>query len=126
MKDETLVWINYSKENLDSSKILLESDLYNPCLQNVQQSVEKSLKAVIIERSFPFKKTHSILELKNIINDMVLNSILPDDDCDFLDSVYLPSKYPLMSVLPDYLPDTEICRKAIIIAESVYIYVNKL
>jgi uncharacterized protein (UPF0332 family) len=35
MKDETKLWLNYSKENLDSAKILLESKLFNPCLQNI-------------------------------------------------------------------------------------------
>ncbi len=41
MKDETRIWLEYAKENLKSSKVLLESKLYNPCLHNVQQRVEK-------------------------------------------------------------------------------------
>jgi len=49
MKDETKIWLNYSKENLEASKILMESGLFNPCLQNVQQCVEKSQKALLIE-----------------------------------------------------------------------------
>ena len=41
MKDETKQWLNYADENLQSSKILLESHLYNPSLQNSQQCIEK-------------------------------------------------------------------------------------
>jgi len=34
----------------------LDSSLYNPCLQNVQQAVEKLLKALIVESSLKLKK----------------------------------------------------------------------
>ncbi len=64
MKNETMIWLEYAKENLKSSKVLLESKLYNPCLQNIQQSVEKAIKAILIEKSIVLKKTHSINELK--------------------------------------------------------------
>jgi HEPN domain-containing protein len=49
MKNETQNWIKYSGDNLQSAKILLKSHLYNPCLQNVQQTIEKALKAIFIE-----------------------------------------------------------------------------
>ena len=65
MKNETKVWLRYSKENLDSAKVLVESKLFNPCLQNVQQSVEKSLKALFIENSVKLLKSHNISELNN-------------------------------------------------------------
>ena len=37
MNDETQIWLKYSKENLDSAKILLDSKFFNPCLQNIHQ-----------------------------------------------------------------------------------------
>jgi HEPN domain-containing protein len=64
MKNETKNWIKYAIENLESAKVLIDSQLYNPCLQNAQQSVEKALKALLIEHSIKFFKTHSISELK--------------------------------------------------------------
>ena len=126
MKDETKIWLYYSKENLDSAKILLESKLFNPCLQNIQQSVEKLLKALLIENSIKLKKTHSISELKNILANNGLNIDISDEDCEFLDSIYLPSKYPLVGVLPYYDPDFEICNNGISIAQNVFSYVNKI
>ncbi|MDO9549058.1 MAG: HEPN domain-containing protein [Candidatus Marinimicrobia bacterium] len=119
MKDETKTWLDYSKENLESSKIFIKRKLYNPCLQNIQQSVEKALKAIFIERTIKLKKTHSITELRNILKENKINIDLDEDDCDFLDSIYLPSKYPVINVLPFYEPDDEICQKGIKIAESV-------
>jgi len=44
---------------------------------------------------------------------------LTAEDCDLLDSIYLPSKYPLGSVLPDFEPDITLCRQCIALAEKV-------
>ena len=120
MRNETKQWLKYGKENLESAKILYKSHLYNPCLQNVQQCVEKTLKSAVIERSFQLKRTHSIVELKNILFEKGFKFGLSDEDCEFLDSIYLPSKYPLGSALPYFEPDDELCKTALEIAESVY------
>ena len=40
---------------------------------------------------------------------------ITDEECEFLDSIYLPSKYPMGSVLPDYEPDFKICNNSIAI-----------
>jgi len=63
MKDETKNWLDYAAENIESSRILLYSNLFNSCLQNVQQCVEKLLKAVLVELSAKLVKTHSISRL---------------------------------------------------------------
>lgn len=126
MKDETKTWLDYAGENLASSKILLESKLYNPCLQNVQQAVEKALKAILVENAIRLKRTHDILDLKYLLQDHSIIIDLTDEDCDFLNSIYMPSKYPVGSVLPDYEPDEKICLEAIRIAEKVFELVNRL
>jgi HEPN domain-containing protein len=119
MKDETKKWLDYADDNFRSAKILLESSLYNPSLQNVQQAVEKMLKALCIEFSLKFKKTHSINELMIILAQNNLKTGLAPEECDLFDSVYLPSKYPLTSVLPDFEPDVKICKKCITIADRL-------
>ena len=43
--------LDYAIENFQSAEVLLNSELYNPCLQNVQQSVEKALKSILIENN---------------------------------------------------------------------------
>jgi hypothetical protein len=50
---------------------------------------------------------------------MGMTITLSDDDIDFLDSIYLPSKYPAFSVLPKFMPDEEICRQCLTIALAV-------
>jgi len=51
---------------------------------------------------------------------------ISEENCEFLDSIYLPSKYPLESVLPYYEPDLDICNKGISIAENMLKFVNNL
>lgn len=119
MKEETKNWMKYADENLESAQVLFDSDLLNPCLQNIQQSVEKVLKALLIEHSIKFYKPHSISELKNILERNEIIADISDDDCELFDSIYLPSKYPALSALPDFTPDKSICKSGINIAARV-------
>lgn len=119
MQDETKLWLTYSEENLNAAEVLLESDLFNPCLHNIQQTIEKALKAIFIEKLIPFKKTHNILELKKILEKNKITINLTEDECDFLDSIYLPTKYPLGSALPSFYPSRETCESSILLAEKV-------
>ncbi|MCU0644071.1 MAG: HEPN domain-containing protein [bacterium] len=126
MKDEARIWLDYSRENLESAEILLASSLFNPCLQNSQQCVEKALKALLLENSIRLKKTHSIAELKNIIYENKIEISITEEESEFLDSIYLPSKYPLNSVLPYFMPDQNLCEQGIAIAKKVYDEVNEI
>ena len=126
MKDETNKWLEYADENLRSAKVLFDSELFNPCLQNAQQAVEKMLKAVLVESATKLKKTHSINELVSILAEKGLNVEITEDECDLLDSIYLPSKYPIGGILPDFEPDPPTCRKCLALAEQVWDSVSNL
>jgi HEPN domain-containing protein len=126
MQEEAKRWLAYSEENFEAAKILLQSNLYNPCLHNVQQSIEKALKSVLIEKIISSKKTHNILELKTFLGNIDVAVDLTEDECDFLDSIYLPTKYPLGSALPSFYPDKTICDNSISIAERVLNNVKRL
>ncbi len=119
MKEDTERWIAYAEENVRAAEILKDNNLYNPCLHNIQQSVEKTLKALLIEKGLKLKKTHSINELKILLFQNNVIIALSDDDIELLDSIYLPSKYPLSSALPDFYPDKNICQTCIDIAHRV-------
>ena len=119
MKDETKQWLKYADENLQSAHILLESYLYNPSLQNTQQSIEKYIKAYFIENGLKLQKTHNILSLNEILKQNNIDLDITDDDIDLIDTIYLSSKYPFGSVLPDFEPDENICLKCIKIADIV-------
>lgn len=119
MRKDTELWLKYADENLMSAKVLLDSDLFNPSLQNAQQAVEKYLKALLIEMASGLLKTHSIRELTGQIERLSISTSLNDDEIDLLDSIYLPTKYPAFSVLPHFMPNEAICKQCLEIAERV-------
>ncbi len=126
MSDEASTWLRYARENLQVAQMTLEAGLLNPCLQNAQQAVEKALKAILIHRDMPLKRTHSIRDLDRDLRMDGVETGLGEEDCELLDSIYVSSKYPLDSVLPHSPPDLGICqrcvglaRQTVILAESV-------
>ena len=119
MKDETDAWLNYAAENLAVAELSLAHSYLNACLHNAQQAVEKYLKALMIEHELPFKKTHTIFVLWQSLADKGLETGLTEEDCTLLDSVFMPSRYPLFSILPEAMPDKETCEKCIRIARRV-------
>ncbi|MBC8433004.1 MAG: HEPN domain-containing protein [Desulfobacterales bacterium] len=119
MKDETKIWMKYADENLKSARLLLDGSLFNACLQNIQQSVEKSLNALLVEFSIKLIKTHSIGKLTAALTEHDVDVDITEDECDLLDTIYLPSKYPLGGVIPDFEPDADICRQCLSISKKV-------
>jgi len=117
--------MNFAGENLKSSEILLESSLFNPYLQNAQQCVEKALKALLFEKEIIVKKkTHDIFELNLLLFKSNVFVDISEEECDLIKTIYLPTKYPLGSALPDFVPDQKICEEILEIAKRVYQDVN--
>lgn len=119
MKDETKEWLNYADENLQSAEVLSQSHLYNPSLQNSQQAIEKYIKSFFIENGLKLQKTHNILSLNEILKEQNFTLDITEDEIDLIDSIYLSSKYPFGSVLPNFEPDINICIQCIGIAKKV-------
>jgi HEPN domain-containing protein len=119
MSTDVSRWLMYADENLEMARLAIGSGYYNACLQNVQQAVEKYLKAALLSRGQSFRKTHSISTLNDQLAAAGVCGILSEQDCILLDSIYMPSKYPFGSALPDFNPDEEIGRECIQIAEKV-------
>ncbi|MCF6333099.1 MAG: HEPN domain-containing protein [Draconibacterium sp.] len=126
MKDEAKIWLDFALENLKSSEILLESLLFNPCLQNAQQCIEKAIKSILIEKGITIKKTHDILELNHTLIKNKIHIGITEDECDLINTIYLPSKYPLGSVLPDFIPDHKFCLEIIEISKQVYFKIEEI
>lgn len=119
MSDDFKVWFIYADENLAVARLALEGGYYNACLQNVQQAIEKYLKTALLLRKAAFLKTHSIEMLNRQVQSADIETSLSEDECELLDTIYVPSKYPMGSVLPDFVPDEEIGTRCVEIAERV-------
>lgn len=119
MKDETRLWLSYAEENFEMARLALERGYLNACLQNAQQTVEKTLKAHLVETRGDFPRSHSIRELVRVA---AAENGLPEitaEECDLLDSIYVPSKYPVFGVLPEQFADWKVCIQCVSIAERV-------
>ena len=81
--------------------------------------MEKALKAMGLACGIPLKKTHSIGELRRGILNIGLDPGLTEDEADLLDTIYLPSKYPLGSVLPAFEPDAQTAEHCLAIVDRV-------
>jgi HEPN domain-containing protein len=79
-----------------------------------------------LEKDQKICKTHSISELHTLLQDVGITIGLTEDQCDLFDAVYLPSKYPLGGVLPDFEPDNALCQDCLDIAQKVEEKVKEL
>ncbi len=120
------VWLRYAQENLQMARMGLTAGLYNPCLQNAQQAVEKALKAVRVYRGLPLTRTHRI---RNLVRELLAVRVdvgLNEEDCDLLDSIYVSSRYPPESALPLTMADETSGRDCLRIADHVLSMAKKI
>ncbi|MBI3683176.1 MAG: HEPN domain-containing protein [Acidobacteria bacterium] len=63
--EETTAWLEKSRKDLWRAENVLTLDPPDTedCLFHCQQAVEKSLKAFLVWRDHPFRKTHDLVEL---------------------------------------------------------------
>lgn len=120
MNDDTIRWLAYADENFASAQLTLDSALYNTSLQNTQQAIEKWLKALLLFKGKPIKKTHQMVDVMYDIRLALIDIYINENDVAFIDSIYLPSKYPFDSAFASFEPTDEMCQKAINIAANVH------
>lgn len=125
MNDDVSIWLRYAAENIQAARLLLDNGLFNPCLQNAQQAAEKTLKACLLHFGQDVERTHGIGTLARKAK-LLCTLDISSGQCDLLDSIYIPSKYPVYSVLPDFVPDADICRTCIDIAEGLFLQTKNL
>jgi len=93
MRKATESWIREAEEELSSASILLEHGKYKAACYHCQQSVEKGLKALILEKGDKPEKTHDIVEMLSRIQRLGYEVALPMDDAILLNSIY-KGRYP--------------------------------
>lgn len=116
---EASTWLRFADESLRTAELCLDSGLLNPCLQNAQQAVEKALKAALAGAGIAPRKTHGVAALRDALHRATGRAPLDADEADLLDSVYLPSKYPLDEALPAFEPDLELATRCLDVARHV-------
>lgn len=90
MKQETKKWFEKAKDDLKKAKDNFGIGHYDLASFLCQQAVEKSLKAVLIERKNEFPKIHDLVRLGKLVelDERLLKN------CEKLSPVYIGARYP--------------------------------
>ncbi len=125
MRKVTESWLRDAQDELESASILLENGKYRGACYHSQQSVEKGLKALILEKGKTPGRIHDIVELLNTARDLGWDLPLSMDDAIFLNSIY-KGRYPTEEgLLPYGEPTEEDTQKALNASKSVMDRINE-
>ena len=100
------LWLQYASDDLKSAKVLLAEGVYNIACFHAQQTVEKLFKAFIAACDQPIPRTHNLIRLNKICEDLCGDKLEFDNEkLIFLNDVYIDSRYPAdFGVLPSGQP----------------------
>lgn len=77
MKEEVKRWVKSAKEDYETAKFNFEGEKYRASAFLCQQSVEKALKAFLLEKTGKIRKIHDLVELgkdgkipPNLLNEL--------------------------------------------------------
>ena len=89
-------WLQKADEDFGFAEYALkDTTFYAPICFHFQQSAEKYIKAFIIARELPFKKTHTLIALLKICKEEGYDLDLLTDAVNFLDGCYVDTRYPV-------------------------------
>ncbi len=70
------LWLNYSMDDLKSAKVLLKEKIANMVCFHSQQAVEKLFKAYVAAHSLEIPKTHNLIRLQAICEDLAGKNLI--------------------------------------------------
>lgn len=100
------LWLRYAADDLKSAKVLLSEGIYNIACFHAQQAVEKLLKAFIATFEQQIPRTHNLIRLHKICEDLIGSKFeFESEKLLLLNDIYIDSRYPAdFGVLPSGQP----------------------
>lgn len=123
MKKTTKAWVDFAHRDLEAARLLADNEyVSNAVLFHSQQCVEKCLKALLEQNRVPVPHIHSVVKLYSVLKkEAEISLSLKDDELDFVDAVYIDTRYPSgLGLLPSGFPTREDARELLEIAEKVF------
>lgn len=91
MREETAEWLASASEDLDAAQVLLDAGQYHAMALHAQQSVEKALKGLLVERTGELPaRTH---DLRRIGTEVGISATMLSRLVE-LYAYYLAGRYP--------------------------------
>lgn len=127
-KTEVTDWFFFAKSDIETARVATFSGIYHIACFHAQQAAEKLLKAFINYQEKPIPKTHSLLELYDLILVIISGIKQFHAMLNNLDKYYMPTRYPdaLPGSLPEGLPSKDHAQQAVKDVEKLYNFISKL
>jgi HEPN domain-containing protein len=115
------LWLQYASDDLRSAKVLLTEKIYNISCFHSQQVVEKLFKAFIAAYDQSIPRTHNLIRLHKICEDLYGGKLEFDNEkLILLNDVYIDSRYPAdFGALPSGQPSEKEASKVYLCAKEI-------
>ena len=90
MKPEVKRWLDKAEHDFNTAKYNFKGDILDAAIFYAQQSVEKGLKTLLIQKEDKFQRTHDLVKLATKINAPKIIIEL----CAAINPSYTVSRYP--------------------------------
>jgi HEPN domain-containing protein len=121
MKKQVEDWIFLADRDLKTAEIIIKDDcpLTNIIAFHCQQSIEKYLKAYLIEKDVPIVKTHDLIKLNDMIKE-INDLVIDEQKLIAVSEVYIESRYPgELGLVPEGMPTDKQAQEFIEYAKEV-------
>jgi len=121
MKKQVEDWVLLADRDLRAAEIILKDEyaLTNIVAFHCQQAIEKYLKALLLEKGVSIVKTHDLIKLNGMVNE-IKHIGIDEAKLIVLNEVYIESRYPgELGLMPDGMPSNEQAAEFIDFAKEV-------
>jgi len=110
-------WLSLAKRNLNTAKLLFKENHYTDIIAiEIQQTIEKSFKAIYAFYGAEIPRTHVLQALFNFVMSKIQLSV-EIDDIIIISDYYETDRYPG----PKYfIPETDEIAKNLLLAENLF------
>jgi HEPN domain-containing protein len=126
MKKQVEDWMFLANNDLKTSEILIKDEypLTNVIAFHCQQTIEKYLKAYLIEKDVPIIKTHDLIKLNGMVKE-IKDLGIDEKKLIVINEVYTESRYPgELGLLPDGIPTDKQAKEFIDCAKEIKITIT--
>jgi HEPN domain-containing protein len=117
-------WQYFAHQDLQMAELALNEDIYNQVCFHSQQCVEKCLKGLLAGLGQKTPRTHSIVDLLRILQNIQQTECIDDlrESMELMDIYYIPTRYPeaLPGSLAEGMPELDDALTAISTARACW------